>query len=351
MRKQSLIKVLLCLLLVCSLLGYGCAVPDAGSAQLPTAGPSTATRPTMSIGTLPTPTLTQPTQPAPEPTEGPVQPPIAPPTRPTQPEEPVYLELSAQNAFVYDFSQERFLYIHGDPDGYVEPASITKLFSAYVGLQYLRADAVLTVGEEVDWIAYGSSRASLRKGYRLTAQMCVQAMIIPSGNDAAYVLAVNGGRAIAQDPQLPAREAYTVFVAEMNRQAQALGMTGTVFVNPDGMNESGHHTTMRDLVEMARIALETPLILDAAQTPALTVELASGQTLDWHNSNQLVNPEHPAFYCLQAIGLKTGSTSSAGKCLLSAFRLEDRILVICAMGCPENEDRYIDVLKMLEAFM
>ena len=77
------------------------------------------------------------------------------------------------------------LFSQGDMDEMFAPASITKLFSVWVGLKYLPLDAEITVGEEVNWIDPDSSRAQLKPGYRITAEMCVQAMIIRSGNDAA----------------------------------------------------------------------------------------------------------------------------------------------------------------------
>lgn len=309
-----------------------------------TTAPSSTVTGSSSTATEPATAPSTTTAPVTDPTTAPT---TVPTTAPTQP--PVEIVLSAQNAFVYDLSAEEYLYIFNDLDTPVEPASITKLFSAYVGLQYLPLDAVLTVGQEVEWIDPYSSRADLEPGFQLTMEMCVQAMIIPSGNDAAYTLAVNAGRVISGDKTLSARDAYDVFVSEMNAQAQALGMTGTNFVNPDGMNEDGHYTTMGDMLLMAKLAMETPVIAAAAETVSLEVKLTSGQKLSWENSNLLLH-EESEFYCPEAIGLKTGSTSSAGKCLISAFRKGNRILVICVLGCPDNDDRYIDTLALYDLF-
>lgn len=296
--------------------------------------------------------------PSPETTESELQPvyPVQKPTKPststTEPEDsPEKWELSARQAFVYDLTAHKLLYVSGWLDAPVEPASITKLFTAYVALQYVPAETVLTVGEEVTWIDPGSSRANLEQGNRLTVAMCIQAMMIPSGNDAAYTLAVNIGRVIAGNPILPAREAYTAFVAEMNRMAWDLGMQGSTFVNPDGNNASGHRTTMGDLLLIAKLAMEIPLIRQAGATAELEVTLLSGQTLRWRNSNLLLHRETSPFYCADAIGLKTGSTATAGKCLISAFEQGDRILLICVMGCPTNEDRYIDTLALYDLFI
>lgn len=259
------------------------------------------------------------------------------------------IEISANQAFVYDVSAEDFLFVHGALEQAVEPASITKLFSAYVGLQYLPEDMLLTAGEEVNWIDPNSSRAYIYKGHQLTVKMCIQGMIIPSGNDAAYVLAVNAGRAISGDPDISAAAAYDIFVAEMNRQARQLGMINTHFVNPDGMSAEQHYTCMHDLLIMAKLALNTPLILEAAQTQRMRAVFPSGHYAEWTNSNLLLD-QKSNYYCEDAFGLKTGSTSTAGKCLLSAFLHGDRILIVCIMGCPTNASRYNDTLALYEAF-
>ena len=218
-----------------------------------------------------------------------------------------------------------------------------------MALQYLPEDTVLTAGEEVRWIDPGSSRAFISRGHKLTAKMLVQGMIIPSGNDAAYIIAVGAGRAIAGDSNLPARDAFNTFMEEMNRQAQLLGLSGTHFVNPDGMNAQDHYTTLRDLLTIAKLALNTPVILDAAQTQTMRAVFVSGEWVQWTNSNSLLNPNNAEFYCEDAFGLKTGSTSSAGKCLLSAFRREDRMIIICVMGCSTDADRYRDTLALYQA--
>ena len=300
--------------------------------------------------TEPTPPETEPTPPETEPTP-PETEPTPPETEPTPPEtqQPDVL-LSAKYAFVWDLNGDQFLYTHGDMEQQISMASITKLFSAYVGLQYLAPDTILTVGEEVSWIDPDSSRAYIYKGHRLTVEQCVRGMIIPSGNDAAYVLAVNAGRAIAGDPDMQARAAYDLFVEEMNRQAEILGLIGTHFTNPDGIDENGHYTTMRDLVIISRLSLENPIIRAAANTQKMKAVFASGHYAIWTNSNSLLDPQNKSFYCPDAIGLKTGSTGKAGKCLISVFQQGDRLLLICVMGCPTNATRYEDTLALYKAF-
>lgn len=258
--------------------------------------------------------------------------------------------ISGTHAFVYDMASSTYLYSYGSKNEHLAPASITKLFSAFVALQYMELDTVVTAGEEVSWIDPQSSRAWMYQGQRISVKHLIQGMIIPSGNDAAYILAVAAGRKIAGDPDLGARAAYDTFVAEMNRQAAIFKLTGSHFMNPDGIDEDGHYTTLADLVTIGQLALRTPAIREAAATNYIAVTFASGESVEWSNSNKLIRTSYPAYYQEDACGLKTGSTENAGNCLLSAFRKGNNYLLICVMGCPKYDGRFEDTITLYKHF-
>jgi D-alanyl-D-alanine carboxypeptidase (penicillin-binding protein 5/6) len=264
-------------------------------------------------------------------------------SRPTLPE-PAF-PLTATHVFVYDTAADRLLFSKGDIQGMIPPASLTKLFSAYVALQYLEPTTVITAGEEVGWIDPESSMAFIYRGQKVTVDTCVEGMIVQSGNDASYILAVAAGRAIHGNPQLSATAALGVFVGKMNELALQLGLENTHFANPDGIDTAGHYSSLQDLITISRLALENPVIRQHAATAKDAVTYASGQTVNWKNTNELLHPESE-FYCQEACGLKTGSTTGAGKCLISAFRQTDGYLLIGVLGCPEEDDRYIDTLNL-----
>lgn len=253
--------------------------------------------------------------------------------------------LTATHVFVYDTADDRLLFSKGALPERIPPASLTKLFSAYVALQYLDPETVITAGEEVGWIDPESSMAFIYSGQQVSVDTCVEGMIVQSGNDAAYILAVAAGRAIVSDPQLSATAALGIFVGKMNELALQLGLENTHFVNPDGIDTAGHYTSLSDLITISRLALENPVIRQHAATATDAVTYASGETVDWKNTNELLHPESE-FYCEGACGLKTGSTTGAGKCLISAFRQAEGYLIIGVLGCPEEDDRYIDTLKL-----
>ncbi len=262
---------------------------------------------------------------------------------------PVWLTLPADRAltakqyFVYDCETATFLTTSAQTKEKVYPASITKLFTAYVALQYLHADKTITADKALDMVHPGSSVAELKKGDQLTVRLLIEAMMLPSGNDAAYVLAMAAGRVIAGN-SATAKNAVNAFVEAMNRQAKALGMHDTHFVNPDGIHADSQYSSLADLALLGTLVLEDPVLMTYVGTAQDTVTLASGEK-QWKNTNALIQPESQ-YYCPYAIGLKTGQTPSAGSCLLSAFEYEGRTLVIGVFGCPDVEDRFADTLQL-----
>jgi D-alanyl-D-alanine carboxypeptidase (penicillin-binding protein 5/6) len=265
--------------------------------------------------TQPQQTVTEPTEPA-----------------PTWMTFPADRQLTARQYFVFDCENGEFLTISGAEDERIYPASITKLFTAYVANQFLHPDKEITVNKALEYVYAGSSLADLKKDDVVTTRRLVEGMLLPSGNDAAYALAI------------AAKGSPNAFVEEMNRQAKILGMTGAHFANPDGIHQNDHYMTFRDLALLGMLALEDPVIMQFAGVATDTVAI-SGEEKEWKNTNELIHPESQ-YYCPYAVGLKTGQTPSAGSCLLSAFEYEGRTYIIGVFGCPDVEDRFADTLQL-----
>lgn len=281
-----------------------------------------------------------------EETTEPTEPPTEPPTWPTYPET---REITAQQAFVYDCGTGEFLYISGSQSETVWLASITKIFTAHVALKYLSPEDEITVGDELDMVVWGSSVADLEKGNILTVEMLIEAMMLPSGNDAAYTLAAAAGRVIDGNPELSARAAVNVFMAQMNQEARLQGMLNTHFVNPDGIHDPDHYSSMGDLAILGKLALDWPAIIRCSTIARDMVTPIEGRSFAWKNTNALIDPASE-YYCRICLGLKTGQTPDAGSCLLSAFDLEGRKIVIGVFGCPETDDRFPDTLQLLQMY-
>ena len=254
-------------------------------------------------------------------------------------------EITAQRYFVYDVRTGQYLQQKGELDEKLYPASITKLLSVYVMLQYMDPEETVTVGDALTLVQPDSSLANLQAGDQLTVSQLVAAMMLPSGNDAAQTAAVATGRAIADNQSLTPAEASQVFVQEMNKQAQELGMTGTHFANADGFHDDNHYTTMEDLRILAEKILADPTIVGYTSRTEETVNLLDGERT-WKNTNFLLHPQMET-YIPATIGLKTGYTGAAGSCLMSAFFLEDRLLIIGVFGAPAHtDDRYLDTVEL-----
>lgn len=258
---------------------------------------------------------------------------------------PATRALTAQQYFVYNGSAKAFTTISGANSDQIYPASVTKLFTAYVALQYLEPELVITAGDALTLVAPGSSVAEIAAGDQLTVAQLIEAMILPSGNDAAYILAAEAGRTIENDPMLHVSLAVQSFVARMNEVAKEHGMTGTNFVNPDGIHKPDHYTTFDDLVILAELAMQEPAIARHTNRSTDAVTFGNGTQKQWINTNALIDPKSE-YYCPYAIGLKTGQTPSAGSCLLSAFRYESTAYIIGVFGCPEIKDRFDDTLQL-----
>ena len=301
------------------------------------------------------------------PTEAPTEEPAEVPTEtPAEPEQmhtytvdsesEIYLlcdSLSEGLAFdqmlVFDATNNEILYTNSREGSKLYPASITKLYSAYVALQYLEPKDVLTVGDEVKLVEPGSSVAYLGKGQQLYVQTVVEAMMLPSGNDAAMVLAAAAGRKIAEDDTLSAEDAVTAFVHEMNRMAKELGFEKSHFANPEGWHSGSHYTCLNDMARIAKLALENKTISKYIRMFEDEVTSVSGHKFTWENTNLLLD-EESGYYRGDAIGMKTGYTRPAGYCLMSAFRCNDgRKLVIGLFGYADENQRFRDTVKVAKA--
>lgn len=275
-------------------------------------------------------------------------------TQPTEPEEPEPTwkevsgdrQLASQYAFVYDCETEEMAYLKGSATQKIYPASITKLMTAYVALQYLSFDQQITAGDILDKVAWGSSVAHIKKGDTLTVEELVTGLLLPSGNDASYILAEAAAKKIKNDNSVSGTAAINVFMDEINRQLGVLGMNNTHFTNPDGIHDANHYTTMADLVILAKTALANETIMRCVQTVDKTMTLGGKEVL-WENTNQLLNPESE-YYCPIAIGLKTGNTPSAGNCLLSAFEYKGHIWIVGVFKSNSSNDnlRFEDTLQI-----
>lgn len=261
---------------------------------------------------------------------------------------PSELSVSAEHAFLYDVGTDSLIWNKGDLDDRLYPASVTKLWTVLVALNYLLPDTPVSVGDEVLLIAADSSKAGIKKGMRTSVEGLVYAMLLPSGNDAAYALAAACGRAIVGQDDLSGRRAVDVFVERMNEHAAREGLTGSHFTNPDGYHDNDHYTTLADMIKIAKMSVESELMVRICSISAVDLKVESGETLSLKNSNLLVN-ENSKYYLPEAIGLKTGYTKRAGYCLISAARIDGRLIITAVFDSESVFSRFDDATVLFDA--
>lgn len=233
-----------------------------------------------------------------------------------------------------------------DADARREPASTTKIMTALVTLENAGLDEQVTVEEsDFDEVTAESSVAGLVAGETLSVRDLLACLLLPSGNDASYVLAryVGGGD-------------WHAFVDMMNEKATELGCAGTHFANPCGLPDDDHYTTARDLATIMQAAVAYPAFREIAGTATWDLPETSGnpaRTLE--STNLLVDPESPVYMGEGVvIAGKTGYTDNAGRCLVVCAEKDGMTLVGVTLGASAAPDAqgvsetFYDMRSMLD---
>lgn len=246
----------------------------------------------------------------------------------------------AKHIIVYDLTSNTKLY-EKDARAQITAASTTKLLTALTALDYISSDTLFTVGTELSFVAKDASTAHLKRGQILTAEQVLDAMLIPSGNDAAYVLAIQVGRQIADDPQCSDKTALSLFLTKMNEKAISLGAENSKFTCPDGYPDSEQYTTPEDMLNIALQAATRKEILSSCTKTYAEYSLIDGTVLELTTTNQLLLPSSPYYY-EGATGLKTGSTPKAGQCVCASANLYGHTVIVALFNAPTNDARWKD---------
>ena len=255
----------------------------------------------------------------------------------------------SQTAVFYSVDDAEILYEY-NIDEPVAPASLTKLLTAAVALKYISPDTVFTVGTEQQLVPNGSSVSFIQEGHCLKLYDLITGMLLVSGNDAAYTVAVSTARIVSDDSFMTDNEAVDYFCELMNCFAVEIGMTNSNFTTPDGSDNLGQYTTTRDLLKLAEYALTVKEIREIVCIEQKYVVFESGENITWTNSNKLLNSES-GYYCADSIGVKTGTTTKAGSCLIAAFCSNDKTYISVVTGCSTDADRYKVTMDLFNKYI
>lgn len=253
-----------------------------------------------------------------------------------------YFDDSAKSAgyvLLYNNTKDSVIYSKNS-DKEISIGSINKIMTALVAMQYLSPDAEITVGDEVNsCLTDAASRSMIKNGEIFTFEQLLCAMLIPSGCDAAYTIAVNAARAAVNDNSIPISEAVDIFCDLMNRKARELNCKNTFYMNPDGQDSSGQTTTLNDTLIITKEALKSDIFRSIVKMPTISVTAKSGEKYTWENTNFLIRSDS-RFFNKNVSGLKTGYTSDAGYSLVSKAEIEGEELICIVAKCSYEGLRY-----------
>ena len=254
--------------------------------------------------------------------------------------------LTARNALLYDATNDRVLYAKatGEP---CYPASLTKMMTAAVAAKYATEEP-FTVGREVYLKDPQASSAYLKIGMELTLPQMLQALLLPSGGDAAYCLGVTTILRLYPEEELSNFEAAMRFCDLMNEELAAIGAKNSFFVNPDGMYHTNHVTTPEDMLKILQFALSFEDVRVAMSSPSVTFTTVDGKDLTYINTNRLLN-QNTAYYYPYCTAGKTGYTDEAGYCLASTAEKDGVELIAIVFGCAEENARFTESVTLFNS--
>lgn len=222
------------------------------------------------------------------------------------------------------------------------PASTTKIMTALVALKYGDLDAQATVSKDaITFHESGVSTVKLKEGDVLTLRQLLYALLLVSANDAANVIAEKVGGSMEQ------------FVEMMNQEAALLGATQTHFINPNGLHDDEHYTTVYDMYLMFQEALKYDDFLEILKTPSYNVSyLASdGTSVEtvWSTTNLFTKGDVTVPEGITAVGGKTGTTTAARSCLVQLFEAEGQRYAAIIFNCKERAILYQEMQSFLSS--
>ena len=235
------------------------------------------------------------------------------------------------------------------------PASTTKIMTCILALERCAFDEPVKISKRACNLSERNSKMGLKPGETYPLMDLLYGLMLPSGNDAAIAIAEHIGGSVDG------------FADLMNEKAKELGMTGTHYMNPHGLHHSEHYTTARDLALLTAYAFENDTFREIVATAEYRAISTDGRELILRNANRLLRDvtanTYKPYSCLYeyAIGVKTGDTHLAGKCLVAAAQKGDTVYLLVLLhgkNAPDNAkgrekdsyaaQRFYDAIKLFD---
>lgn len=226
------------------------------------------------------------------------------------------LEVSAKACIMIEAVTGNVIYEKNSHDR-LPMASTTKIMTTILSLESGDLDTQFTVDSNA--IKVEGSSMGLLEGDIVTKRALCYGMMLPSGNDSANATAIKLGGS------------FENFAKMMNDKAKQIGMNDTLFVTPSGLDEGGHCSTAYDMALLTRYALKNPDFREICGTYTAQVNFGNPPYDRWlKNSNKLLNMYDGV------IGVKTGFTDDAGRCLVSACERDGVTLIVVTLNAPND---------------
>lgn len=249
------------------------------------------------------------------------------------------LEISSQNAILIEVESGKILY---KKNAYEQayPASTTKILTAILALENCELNEKVTASyNAIMSVPYDGTTAAIQVGETWSVEQLVDAMMVCSANEAANMLAEHIGGSIES------------FASMMNSKAKEIGAKSTNFVNPNGLHDSNHKTTVYDMAMIARYGmLNFPTFRKAASLTSFSLpdtDIYDKGDRYFVNTNKMII-ESSSYYYKYATGIKTGYTSSSLNCIVSSAEKDGVELIAVIFGAMGAQNRNNDNIALFE---
>ena len=251
------------------------------------------------------------------------------------------ISLNSKAAILVEYNTGKILYEKNSTQR-MFPASTTKIMTAILVLETCNLNDIVTVSSRsIENIPTAYVTCDLRVGEEISIKDLLYALMLPSANDAAYVLAEHVGGSVQG------------FSNMMNSKAMEIGCTNTHFVNPNGIHDEAHYSTAYDLYLIANYAMKNETFRKIVATTEYTLP-ATNKYPNYDrilkNTNALLNPTSRNYYYEYAIGIKTGTTNAAKNCLVSMSSRDGLEFIAVTLGGDTTsnglDSRFVDTKKL-----
>lgn len=250
------------------------------------------------------------------------------------------VDIQASGAALFDLDKRETLYAKNVHEK-LYPASLTKVMTALVALKYGSADMMLTASSNVSNLESGAAVCGIKEGDRITLTQALHLLLINSANDAAVMIAEGVAGSV------------DAFADLMNEEALALGATNTHFVNPHGLSDDNHYSTVYDMYLITNEALKyemfSEIIHMSTYTTVYNDRNGNAKEISVNSTNYYLNGNAQAPGGITVLGGKTGTTNAAGHCLILISRDSSSKPYISIIMRAEGRDvLYTQMTDLLE---